>query len=75
MTIVVRVAATQPDVERSAQAAIAAHPRQLLPLATDTLASQTTPDAARAWITGLQDALITQGPQAGADADTRAWAE
>ncbi|MDH6544217.1 serine protease [Streptomyces sp. SPB4] len=75
MTIVVRVAATQPDVERSAQAAIAAHPRQLLPLATNTLASQTTPDAARAWITGLQDALTAQGPQAGADADTRAWAE
>lgn len=51
LNIVLRTSATRPEVAHSAQAAIAAHPRQVLPLTTEALVDQTAPDTARQWIT------------------------
>lgn len=74
LSTIARAAQEQPDLAASAQRAIAAAPKQLLPLAAQTVATELDADQAQQWLTGVNAAVIEQARHSDADPDTYQWA-
>ncbi|GAA2955179.1 MULTISPECIES: S1 family peptidase [Streptomyces] len=74
LTVIARATPDQPALTAGAARAIAAAPKQLLPLAARTVAAELDPEVARPWLLGLRDAINEQAQQPGADPQTTAWA-